>query len=121
MPSLVAARDSADTTACGIATNVQAEAATQGGIGLLLIELCGRQAVIRAERRAHRYRTIIAVARGGDWRRGGRCTKGRAIRGQVDVDAFAGCPWRNRKGAQRIGDDGVDMPEAGDFRTWRRS
>lgn len=38
--------------------------------------------------------------------------KGRAIGGQVDVDAFAGCPWRNRKGAKRIVDYRVDMPEA---------
>lgn len=38
MPLLVTTWHSADLTACGIETNVQADTATQGGIGLLLID-----------------------------------------------------------------------------------
>lgn len=61
---------------------------------MLHIDSCGIEAVLRAERRAHGYGHSLATARGGDWLRGGRCMKGRAIRGQVDVDAFAVCPRR---------------------------
>lgn len=63
--SWVAALTSADLTACGTATNVQADAARRAVSACSLLTSCGGLAVLRAERRAHRHGTILPSYRRG--------------------------------------------------------